>query len=308
MISAASTDSQRAARVLIIFPGSLGDFLLLVPAAAALVHRGRQVELSVQRALQGLAGRLLPGPAGPAVDGAAMSSLFTATPAPAIAAWLRGADLVHSWLGATGAATALEGRRRELGVGALHHHAVERTDAPVHASAAYAAALGVGCPLRMPLFALDSGERADWWRAPSAARLLIHPGAGSAEKRWSASGFRLLADRWGAAGGEVTILLGPAEEDMAEFWRAAGHRVAAGLDILDAAARIVSAPRYLGNDSGVSHLAGALGRTGVVLFGPTRPERWRPLGGALVPVRFTSDSIAELAAALLDRLRRMHSA
>lgn len=295
-------------RVLLIFPGSLGDFLLLVPAAAALVHRGRHVEISVQRAVQGLASRMLPGPVGPAVDGAAMSSLFTPAPAPAIAAWLRGADLVHSWLGATGATTALEGQRRELGVRVLRHHTVERGDAPVHASSAYAAALGVGGQLRMPLLALGPGERAGWWRAPPAARLLIHPGAGSAGKRWSASGFRLVADRWRATGGEVAILLGPAEEDMAEFWRVTGHRVAAGLDILEAAALIASAPRYLGNDSGVSHLAGALGRTGVVLFGPTRPERWRPLGGTLVSVGFPSGATAEFAAVLLARLGRMHSA
>jgi heptosyltransferase-3 len=291
-------------RVLLIFPGSLGDLLLLVPAAAALVRHGRQVELSVQRALQGLASRMLPGPAGPAVDGAAMSSLFTAVPAPAVAAWLAGADLVHSWLGAAGAATVLEGARRELGVRAVHRHAVERDDALLHASAAYAAALEVGGPLRMPLLALDPGEWADWWRAPATARLLIHPGAGSAGKRWSASGFRLVADRWRAAGGEVAILLGPAEEDMATVWRAADHRVAAGLGMLEAAALIASAPRYLGNDSGMSHLAGALGRTGVVLFGPTRPERWWPLGGALAPVRFSASSGAEFAAVLLDRLGR----
>ena len=41
---------------------------------------------------------------------------------------------------------------------------------------------------------------------------------------------------------------------------------------------------YVGNDSGVSHLAGAMGARGVVIFGPTCPEQWRPLGGALTVI------------------------
>jgi hypothetical protein len=295
-------------RALIIFPGSLGDLLLLIPAVVALAGRGWRVEVSVQRALQGLARRMLPDPVGPPVDGAAMSSLFTPTPAPEIVAWLDAADWVHSWLGAAGTATALEGHWRALGIGAVRHHDVERGGAPAHASASYAVALGIDGPLRMPLLALDAGEPAHRWHAPPPARLLIHPGAGSAAKRWPAPGFRLVADRWRASGGEATVLLGPAEEDMAEFWRGSGHRAAAGLDILEAAALIASATRYLGNDSGVSHLAGALDRTGVVLFGPTRPERWRPLGGTLVPICFSRSSVADLVAALLDQLRRMHSA
>jgi heptosyltransferase III len=35
---------------------------------------------------------------------------------------------------------------------------------------------------------------------------------------------------------------------------------------------------YIGNDSGFSHLAGLLGRRAVVLFGPTDPLVWKPLG------------------------------
>ena len=35
---------------------------------------------------------------------------------------------------------------------------------------------------------------------------------------------------------------------------------------------------FVGNDSGVSHLAAALGVPTVALFGPTRPEHWAPRG------------------------------
>ena len=53
----------------------------------------------------------------------------------------------------------------------------------------------------------------------------------------------------------------------------------------DVAAVLARATLYLGNDSGVSHLAGAVGAQGVVLYGPTDPRRWGPLGERLVVLR-----------------------
>jgi hypothetical protein len=53
----------------LIFPGALGDFLLLAPAAMALARRGHAIELSVGRALTEIAA--LSFPLGPPADGAA---------------------------------------------------------------------------------------------------------------------------------------------------------------------------------------------------------------------------------------------
>ena len=289
-------------RVLLIFPGALGDLLLLAPAAAALARQGARVELSVRRALGELAAAIFPGALGPAVDGIAMSSLFTSRLGPALADWLRGADVVHAWLGASATTAELQRHAASLGVAALRWHSVERGDGPVHASVAYTVALGVDGLLLVPRLELAVGRPTLAWRCALAERLVIHPGAGSAGKRWTPSGFRRVADGWRARGGEVAILLGPAEEDTEAFWRATDHRVAARLALPDAAALIASAPRYLGNDSGISHLAGALGRTGAVLFRSTRAERWRPLGGALAALDVVPEAEAALAARLLTLL------
>jgi hypothetical protein len=287
-------------RTLLVFPGALGDVLLLAPAARALA-RETHVEVSVCRALTELAVAVLPCAAGPAVDGAAMSTLFTPTLAPVVAQWVRGAAMVHAWLGCSPASDAMAGRLRMAGARDVRWHAVERGGAGRHASLDYAAALGVAAPLSAPVLTLGGRPAPLAWEAPMPRRLVVHPGAGSPAKRWARDGFRAVADDWRAGGGDVTVLLGPAEEADARFWRGAGHRVAVGLDVMDAAAVVADAPRYLGNDSGISHLAGALGRSGVVLFGPTSAERWRPLGGLLVTRRF--DGVPD--ATLVDEIRRV---
>jgi len=47
--------------------------------------------------------------------------------------------------------------------------------------------------------------------------------------------------------------------------------------VTEVAALLSVADLYLGNDSGISHLAAAVGAFGVALFGPTDPRSWRPL-------------------------------
>jgi hypothetical protein len=285
-------------RVALIFPGALGDFLLAAPAFAALERDGAQVELSVTRVLAPLARAMFAGPFGPPADSVAMSSLFAGTPAEAIRQWLAGVDVVHAWCGAqTALAVAVGG----LGVGEFQAHAVERGPGRLHASEGYARALGVQGPLSMPTVALPVPHDALWTRPP-AVRLVVHPGAGSSAKRWSFAGFAAVADGWVARGGEVIVLLGPAETDIAPEWRRSQHRTTADLSLLEVVALLASASSYVGNDSGVSHLAGALRLSGVVLFSPTPAERWRPLGGALVPLAFTDRPDGDVAADVLGMI------
>jgi ADP-heptose:LPS heptosyltransferase len=63
------------------------------------------------------------------------------------------------------------------------------------------------------------------------------------------------------------------------------------------AARLAGARGYVGNDSGVSHLAGLCGARSVVLFGPTSPRIWRPLGPDVHVLSF--DALPEAVAAHL---------
>lgn len=273
-------------RLLVLFPGALGDLCLVAPSLARLVEEGVGVELCVQRTLMPLARLLLPATElGPPMDGTAMSSLFGASVDPALAAALRRAERVHAWLARADGAGAVAERLAAYGAN-VSLHAVPRGDGPRHVVDDYAAMLELPSPPAPVRIVPPPAPAVLPWAGPDARRLMIHPGAGAAAKVWSRDGFRRVADDWCRDGGEVAVLLGPAEEDQVPTWTASGHAMVVGSSIVEAAVAIASAPAWLGNDAGMSHLAGVLDRRGVVLFGPTRPARWRPLGGRLAVVEF----------------------
>jgi ADP-heptose:LPS heptosyltransferase len=116
--------------------------------------------------------------------------------------------------------------------------------------------------------------------------LLLHPGSGGREKRWSRAGFAQVAARAARELGGVLVVCGAAEgAEEVEHWQTLGIRVASGVGVDVLGGLLSAADVYLGNDSGVSHLAGAVGTRGVALFGPTDPELWRPLSPRLVSIR-----------------------
>jgi ADP-heptose:LPS heptosyltransferase len=107
--------------------------------------------------------------------------------------------------------------------------------------------------------------------------LVVHPGSGSARKNWAGMG--AVASRWRGAGGAVIVVSGPAEGDSTP---AVTGDVTVHCEPLDrVAALLARATVYLGNDSGVSHLAGLLGARGVSVFGSSDPVAWRPLGDGI---------------------------
>jgi ADP-heptose:LPS heptosyltransferase len=111
--------------------------------------------------------------------------------------------------------------------------------------------------------------------APPGARgaTLVHPGAASAARRWPVERWRAVARAEAAAGRPVLVSAGPGEEEPAA---AVGAEVVRPADVLDLAALVAAAGRVVCGDTGVAHLATALGTPSVVLFGPVGPAEWGP--------------------------------
>lgn len=120
----------------------------------------------------------------------------------------------------------------------------------------------------------------------------IHPGAGKKQNIWPADRFAAVVRRALAAGDEILILHGPADaEPLAELVGLLEGDLAAGVKIAPAcpvgvgAALLRMSDRFLCNDTGVMHMAGALRVPTVALFGPTDPELWKPPAHEVVVVQ-----------------------
>lgn len=115
----------------------------------------------------------------------------------------------------------------------------------------------------------------------SGARAIISPGAGSVKKRWPLEKFMMVAAELKQRGLQPSILLGPAEFDLEAVLQLNPQSQLQAVRTRTFQELIVvleSAAIYIGNDSGVSHLAAFLGVPALVIFGPSDPDRWRPFG------------------------------
>lgn len=132
------------------------------------------------------------------------------------------------------------------------------------------------CRIPEPLRRWAAGRLAE--RGLDGARTVaIHRGSGSPAKNWPRERFEDLAAALGARGSGVLFLEGEAEAEGRPP-EAPGAARFSGLDLAQAAALLSACRAYVGNDSGVSHLAALLGVPTTVLFGPTDPAVWAPRG------------------------------
>jgi heptosyltransferase III len=117
--------------------------------------------------------------------------------------------------------------------------------------------------------------------AAGAPYAVLQPGARLPGMRWPVAKFAELA-RWlrEKHGLASVVNLGTRDEAIAAEVRSEMHNCAtvmdAQLDVRELIALIAGARIFVGNDSGPAHLAAALQRPSVVIFGVTDPVQWRP--------------------------------
>jgi heptosyltransferase-2 len=133
-----------------------------------------------------------------------------------------------------------------------------RLEVPESEVAAWRARLGLGAGGRVAAFA---------------------PGAVGPSKRWPASYYAEAAKRLVGEGFAVWVLGGPGETALAAEIAAGSDRVRdlTGADLRNAILALAAADVAVSNDSGLLHVAAALGTPSIGIFGPTSPWHWAPL-------------------------------
>jgi len=136
----------------------------------------------------------------------------------------------------------------------------------------------------------DDAER---WRATNGlgrgTAVALAPGSVGASKRWTYYGeaARLLAEQ----GFDVWVLGGTAEKALArEIVAQGGPRVRdlTGTDLRNGILAMAAAQLAISNDSGLMHIAAALGTPTMGIFGPTSPYHWAPLNGLAATIQTQS--------------------
>lgn len=284
-------------RILVVRGGAIGDFILTLPVLAALRQRWPKAAIDVLgyphiaelAVAGGLADVVHP------IESPLLGQMFVKDgvfPEP-VAHFFQPFDLVISYI--YDPDRIFEENVRRLSQ-ATYLRGCHRPDehAPQHATITLLEplrSLGFDNPdpvprLRIPITTqgLDTED--------AVPTLAVHPGSGSPRKNWPEDSWANLLDQLSKrTNWHLLMIAGEAEgqraDRLASLWPKDRLRLARNLSLTRLAELLRCATAFVGHDSGITHLAVALGVETLALWGPTNPLVWRPLGEN---VRLLADS------------------
>jgi len=333
MVSPRSKQVAHAERVLIIFPGALGDLVCFGPALRALARRHHEatLELMAREELARFAvgrigivriGIMSSHSRSHSIDRREIAALFAqqsnlASDLTGATQFFRPFARIYSFFASDDARfrCALEAAAAP---GAVSFHAFRPASAG-HVAAGYLDEIGErGAPPDgelldghidvLPDDIAEARQALGRLGLGDARVVLLFPGSGGQRKNWPAENFAALASALPPPM-RALVVLGPAEgaieSALMPLLAARGIAWLRDLPLSTVAGLARIAAGFVGNDSGVSHLAAAAGASGVAIFGPTDPDRWRPLGSVRVvlALKLADLTPAEVASALKEMTR-----
>ena len=279
-------------RILVIRGGAIGDFILTLPTLAAIRQRWPSARLEIlgYPRIAALADGRYYADAIRSMDAAAMARFFVpeADLDPSLAGYFAGFDLVLSYL--YDPDDIFSANLRRAGVARLlrasakpdREHAVAHFARPL-------AELGLRAEPPHPRLFPNDADRAfaesffalnsSLFTQHPPRPVALHPGSGGEHKVWP-------AERWAAVirslrekhGRDVLLIGGEADAEARRALAPFDLPAAWNLPLPQLAAVLERCALFAGHDSGISHLAAAVGAPTLALFGPTSPGIWSPLG------------------------------
>ena len=279
--------------IIIIHPGSLGDVLLAVPAMVRVRTRFPDYRLALCAEAQ--AAKLLYAcgivDTWTSIQGRDCADLFVGADSVTgqVRTWLLDCDLAIGWT--QGLDGTLSGTLKAFGV----REVIVRSPFSTEILAAHQrdrfletinevpseddgdALLKVTEPvLQLGRACLEAAGHSF---GPSL--VVIHPGSGSPHKCVASETLLRVVIAVQRVGATPVILEGPADREPVERLLQSCPNppiVLKNLDLLNVAGVLAQAQLFVGQDSGITHMAGLMGLHVVALFGPTDPARWAPRG------------------------------
>lgn len=291
--------------VLVLHPGALGDVLLALPAMRRLRARLPRHQLhlcageAVARLLTdcGIVGQWS------SIDGSACAALFAGTTPVAgqMKDWLARCDAVVAWV--KDEQRSLAAALRRCGVQDVRICSpFSRSLTAKHQSDRFLETIGEqhlnpssGALVELPdsLMARGGTYLRETGVDVDRPLVVLHPGSGSLHKCVGPEILAAVIEGLRNEGAVPLVLEGPADRTtVADLLERAGTKlvVLRGLDLMTLAGVLAQVQLFVGQDSGVTHLSALLGTRTIVLFGPTDPERWAPIGSHIEILRGPSCS------------------
>lgn len=280
-------------RFLVLRGGAIGDFIATLPALTALRQRWSDAYIELvgypHIACLALEGGVVDRVE--SLDRAQIANFFSLIPSftQEQTEYIRSFDLIISYLhdpdGSVRRNLELAGARQVIYGSPIVEpgcHAVDHLLKPLETLAIYESG-------SLPSLRITERQR-QWGRNFIKQRGItrnvhvIHAGSGSPKKNWPMACFLEIARRICEERKEVPFfLVGEADEAVAD---AVTHfDVVRNLTLLEVASLLSASYTYLGNDSGITHLAAALGLPVTALFGPSSLEQWGPRGPQVTILR-----------------------
>ncbi len=273
-------------RLLVIRPGAIGDTLLTFPVIQALKAQWRVSHVTLVGNAAVLPLALAYGIADEVsnFESVQWSALFSDKPAhtPTLHAQLRAIDTAICWLRDPDG--IVERNLRAHGI----NHVITAPGRPpakerIH-EVAYLART-VGLTLDSSSYTLANRDNT----APNPLLdpcIAIHLGSGGAQKCWSMHHFATVIYELQQRSIPIKLLAGPADHErlqqlltlLPKSVHNAQLEIVIDAPLLTLAHELEKCRAYLGNDSGVTHLAAMLGVPTVAIFGPSDPAQWHPIG------------------------------
>lgn len=286
-------------RILVIRGGAIGDFVLTLPALKALrdAYPHAHLEILGYKHIAALAENRFYANAVRSIEHAAFARLFArdAELPMELRDYFGQFDLIVSYLydpdGICLTNLKRSGARQIIcGPGKIDNrlHAARQLARPVED-------LGIEVldfAARIFPSAQDRQFAADFLRDVAGPIVAVHPGSGSAKKNWPIK-------NWIALREKIRVLIcGEADDESAKQLQDRHLLLAKNLPLPQLAA-VLEKAIFLGHDSGISHIAAAVGAKCVLLFGPTDPKIWAPLNENVRVIRAATHRMEDVDLATL---------
>ena len=272
--------------ILIIRPGAIGDALLSFPVLKALREHYTGAHITLVSNAQVLPLALAFGVADEVGDyqDIQWSELFSSNGTPALQELLQQIELAICWLRDPGG--MVEHNLRMNGIRRLIIAPGRPPEgARVHVVEYLAQTVGLfieRSQCNVPSLNINPGSL----EGPACDYVAIHPGSGGPQKCWPVTHFAAVIERLWQQDRPVLLLAGPADTErvrdlinlVATPPRPEMFKTLTHAPLLEVARHLQPCRCYLGNDSGITHLAAMLGVPTVALFGPSDPAVWEPVG------------------------------